>query len=82
MRVKECNPCRLVRWSQVTWYKEDNQVIFHPSIPHNNYYYYNWTFSDGTTYTTREVSKPKYSVLWGTLTIYYADPNGEMDKCC
>lgn len=52
---------------------------FEPTIPHDPYYIYKWTFSDGTTYNTREVWKTSYAGLSGNLQIFYA---GKPPLCC
>ena len=47
---------------------------YEPTIAHNNYYIYNWTFSDKTTYNVREVTKSNYKGLTGSLKIIYIGP--------
>lgn len=52
-------------------------IKYEPNLPHDPNYIYTWSFSDGTTYATREVYKNNV-FLTGTLTIYHAG----VDQCC
>lgn len=80
MKVKNCDPCEILL--EFWWVKRTligSSMKYEPTFPDNPYYIYSWTFSDMTTYNTREVWKTNYIGLSGSLTVFYA---GNEEQCC
>lgn len=76
--VKECKPCDVLKSNYITTTNYGSLMKYEPSLPSNTYYAYKWNFSDGTSYSTREVYKTSF-VLWAELTIWYI---GNYKDCC
>jgi len=75
--VQGCDPCKTLGLLNIDIAQMGSIVKYEPTLPHNNYYIYKWTFPDSTTYSTRIVYKT-YIQSWASLTIYYA---GKGDCC-
>jgi hypothetical protein len=78
VNVRECKPCDLIRYNNIQISNMGSVTKYEPTIPHNNLFIYSWQFSDGTTYSTRDVFKTN-ALAWVQLSIWYIGTNTD---CC
>ena len=78
INVKSCKPCELIKVNTIVTTNYGSLIKYEPSIAHSSSYAYEWTFSDGTSYSTREVYKTSF-LYWAQLTIWYT---GNIKECC
>lgn len=84
IKVEACDPCSLLKYANIKITREGSLLKYEPTLPHNNYYIYKWTFADGTTSTSREVYKTTANI-WVRLEIYYlgnVSAAGQLSDCC
>lgn len=80
IKIEMCDPCTTLKLASIKITNMGSFAKFEPTIPHNPYYLYQWSFSDGTTYNTRDVYKTNF-FGFVTLTITYAGNTG-YNNCC
>lgn len=79
IKVETCNRCEVLKLNNISIeYKGLDTKVLSPTIPHHPLYIYNWEFSDGTKFNTREVYVFNNYSESVKLTVYYASEK----NCC
>lgn len=79
--IRECDPCKTLNFANILMTNFGSSVKFEPTVPSSfGFLYYEWEFSDGTYYSTREVWK-SWVPSTASLTIYYIADYSDR-PCC
>lgn len=79
VKINECDLCKQLLLSNIIVSNLGSFYSYQPSIYHHPEFVYLWTFSNGITYSTREVIQDlNNSFSYVSLNIYYSIS----DQCC